>query len=66
MTVDIVIIVQVLQLLLVLFIFYNLYTFKQNNINYYLILITSLIVIQMVIPPLFRRYISAADDMHIK
>ena len=66
MTVDIVLIVQVLQLLLVLFIFYNLYTFKQNNINYYLILITSLIVIQMVIPPLFRRYISAADDMNIK
>ena len=67
MTVDnFILILQVLQLVLVLFIFYNLFTFKQYNVNYYLLLITSLILIQMIIPPIFRRYVSAADDMNIK
>lgn len=66
MTVDIVIIVQILQLLLVLFIFYNLLTFKENKTNYYLQLITILVVLQMVVPPLFRRYLNAADNMNIK
>ena len=66
MTIDLVLIAQYLQLALVLFIFYNLFTFREVKTNYYLFLITSLILFQMVVPPLFRRYLNAADNMNIK
>ena len=54
---------QVLQLVLVGYIFISLMSFKEINTRFYLFLLFGLIVFQMVVPPLFRRYLNAADNM---
>ena len=66
MTVDIVVGAQLIQLVLVVYIFFSLLRFKENGTKSYLFLLFGLIVFQMVVPPLFRRYVSAADNMNIK
>ena len=66
MTIDIILGAQILQLVLVLYIFLSLLRFKENGTKSYLFLLLGLIVFQMVVPPLFRRYLNAADNMNIK
>ena len=56
---------QVLQLVLVGYIFISLMSFKEINTRFYLFLLFGLIVFQMVVPPLFRRYLNAADNMEV-
>lgn len=60
---DVVFGAQVLQLVLVGYIFISLMSFKEINTRFYLFLLFGLIVFQMVVPPLFRRYLNAADNM---
>lgn len=62
---DVVFGAQVLQLVLVGYIFISLMRFKEINTRFYLFLLFGLIVFQMVVPPLFRRYLNAADNMKV-
>jgi len=45
---------------------FSLLRFKENGTKSYLFLLFGLIVFQMVVQPLFRRYLNVTDNMNIK